>query len=352
MHLLIAITSGELLTIALGIVAVAIVLMLLLRWPAPIGARRTQEDDTRAESGPSSPEASDSAEDTHLINRVQAVAVLIDTPGMFRDKAKQVAQEVGPAAISDLVALLHSPPEAPRGFGGKERGLGGWLAAWQFAVFEILFHFREASLPVLRRIAFGNYDWTQGNAIEALCRLAAEGVERDRIVEEVKAQFPSLRYEAQLYAVRPLLAIARDDPAVAEIVEEWMAVEAFQDIVEELTEHHDEDRDSLSDETLHATVTSVQVLDEQRWNLHVLGAIYVQGVKNFFFADSGGRARINITEATKVQALVEGRLHPIPFAEITPQTKIAIGFFSGTEHGDPVLLTSGIVKDFTKLSCG
>jgi hypothetical protein len=48
------------------------------------------------------------------------------------------------------------------------------------AAFEILYNLGEAALPLLRKIAFGEYDWTQGNAIEILRRWAAEGVDREQ----------------------------------------------------------------------------------------------------------------------------------------------------------------------------
>jgi hypothetical protein len=115
-------------------------------------------------------------------NIVKSVAVLIDSPDQFSIQAKEATRELGAASIELLASRFHSattPP--PAGFGYEQRGLGGWLAFWQFAIFEIFYHFREAALPVLRRVAFGAYDWTQGNAIEVLCRLAADGVDRDRI---------------------------------------------------------------------------------------------------------------------------------------------------------------------------
>src|SRR5262245_36480894 len=119
------------------------------------------------------------------------------------------------------VIRFHSPPRTePPGFGIEQRGLGGWLSAWQFAIFEMFFHFGAAALPVLRRVAFGEYDWTQGNAIEALVRLAAVGVEREQILAELRREFPGIRYEAQLYSVGPLLRHAARDPAVEAVVRE------------------------------------------------------------------------------------------------------------------------------------
>ena len=67
------------------------------------------------------------------------------------------------------------------------------MSARQFAIFEMFYFFGPASLPVLQRVAYGPYDWTQGNAIEILCRLAADGIDRKRVVDELVARMPGMR---------------------------------------------------------------------------------------------------------------------------------------------------------------
>lgn len=165
---------------------------------------------------------------------ITAVAVLIDDTDRFRTAAAEAASTIGVRSIRALSGRLHSPPEAPRGFGSDERGLGGWLAAWQFAVFEVLYNLGEGALPTVRWIAYGEYYWTQGNAIEVLCRFAADGIRKEEIVEELKQRFPGLRYEAQLYAVQPLLVQAESNSNLAAILVELSEVEEFREAIEEL----------------------------------------------------------------------------------------------------------------------
>jgi hypothetical protein len=90
----------------------------------------------------------------------------------------------------------------------------------QFQAFAILYNLGEAALLLLRKIAFGKYDWTQGNAIDILCRLAAEGVDRERTISELCRELPDMRYEAHLYALGLLLKQAansndKPDPIAA-----------------------------------------------------------------------------------------------------------------------------------------
>ena len=170
-----------------------------------------------------------------LEEAVASVAVRIDDVQEFRAQAAAVAQALGPAVIGELCTRFHSPPPTePPGFGPEQRGLGGWLSAWQFAIFELFFEFGSAALPMLRQVAFGEYDWTQGNAIEVLVRLAARGIEREQIIAELRQEFPRLRVEAQLYSVGPLLDYAARDSAVAAVVRELNDIPEWRAAVEEL----------------------------------------------------------------------------------------------------------------------
>jgi hypothetical protein len=85
-------------------------------------------------------------------------------------------------------------------------------------------------------VACGEYDWTQGNAIEVLCRLAADGVESEAILEEMRTLLPVARYEAVAYATGPLLNHARSEPKVARIVDALLKIPAFAAVHAEMTQ--------------------------------------------------------------------------------------------------------------------
>jgi len=278
-------------------------------------------------------------DDEHQLTEVvTSIAVLIDDRSAFRTAASQAAKKLQANAAEVLATRFHSAPDPPSGFEFEERGLTGWLSAWQFAIFELYFNLGESALPVLRRVAYGEYDWTQGNAIEVLCRIAAKGIDRTSILSELKREFPTLRYEAQLYAVQPLLAVAEEDTAVADVVHEMMQLEEFRETVEELTEEEEADSDNLANENLHGLVTSVESLDEEKWNQHVVGAIAVEGLNYFSFEESDGKARLAVSEETRVQRLIDGEISPIDLAQIPIGGKVAIGFYSFTEQTTPVTI--------------
>src|SRR5262245_58198977 len=118
-----------------------------------------------------------------VVERIRWVAEAIHEEGEFRTRAQTAATQLGAAGIPELAGEFHTEHTPPEPLKARFPGLSDWIAARQFAIFEILYHLGRPSLPLLRQVAHGEYDWTQGNAIEVLCRLAADGVESEAILE-------------------------------------------------------------------------------------------------------------------------------------------------------------------------
>lgn len=171
-------------------------------------------------------------------DRVRWVAAAVGDPKAFQDRARLAATELGIGSIETLATLFHSEHTPPtEALKAQFPGLGQWMSARQFAIFEMFYFFGPASLPVLQRVAYGPYDWTQGNAIEILCRLAADGINRKRVVDELVARMPGMREEALLYAAGPLLEHSRNMPAVGEILNELCVVPEFREACSSLSRH-------------------------------------------------------------------------------------------------------------------
>ncbi|KVQ04249.1 hypothetical protein WJ98_10875 [Burkholderia ubonensis] len=166
---------------------------------------------------------------------IWSVAMLVDDRVAFESHAADVAEKLGTGAIDMLLSRLHTPTQpTPKTFESDTRGLGAWLAAWQFAIFEVLYHFRGSALDALREIAWGEYDWTQGNALEILVRLAAKGIGRELTIADFHRNFEHVSEEAKRYAVGPLLHRAKFDPEVAATVSELDSVREWREVVHEL----------------------------------------------------------------------------------------------------------------------
>jgi len=109
------------------------------------------------------------------------------------------------------------------------------MTARQFAIFEVFYNLGEVAMPVVECIAFGKYDWTQGNAIEVLCRFAAQGLDRERIVTALVQALPDVRDEAHCYALGPLLHQCETNPALRDVIARLRVVpefeQSFQDVM-------------------------------------------------------------------------------------------------------------------------
>jgi len=175
--------------------------------------------------------------DMGIADRVARLAALIIDSGLsdeFRGQAAKLAGSISEDDITDLEHLFHPPPPEPDTYDFQKHGLGGWISACQFAAFELLYNMGEPALPFLRKIAWGPYDWTQGNAIEIMIRFAARGIATEAIVEDVKRNFPDIRYEAQLYALEPLMPLLDTDEKLVELFDQLKHCAAFAGIHAEL----------------------------------------------------------------------------------------------------------------------
>jgi hypothetical protein len=174
--------------------------------------------------------------DNGLRSRIGWVAESIRDAREFEHRARIVAKQLGSEQVEALAKEFHSEHSPPEHLAAQFPRLGQWIAARQFAIFEIYFCIGSDSLPVVRRVAFGEYDWTQGNAIELLCRFAAAGIERERTITDLSEAMPEFRYEALLYAAGPLLARAKTDAQLREILEALLQVPEFKEACDELSE--------------------------------------------------------------------------------------------------------------------
>jgi hypothetical protein len=148
---------------------------------------------------------------------VTSVAVLIGEANRFAEQAGAAAERLGPAALPHFPEALGDVPAAPAGFAAGGRSRAAWVWAWLSAAFEVLYRMGAAALPVVREEAFGEYDWRQALALEALCRFAADGLERWPIVEGLSRELPHLHPEALRHAAEALEGLAREEPPLMSV---------------------------------------------------------------------------------------------------------------------------------------
>ena len=152
----------------------------------------------------------------------------------FRSLAKEKSKSISIADLPEMKSRLYRPPKQSSKYSMRKHGLGGWISTCQFAVFELIFNLGEEALPFIREIAWGEYDWTQGNAIELLIRLASDDIRRDEIINEIKYNYPTIREEAQLYAIQPLMKELSRNDKLKSVFNELLTVEEFKKSYDDL----------------------------------------------------------------------------------------------------------------------
>lgn len=106
-----------------------------------------------------------------------------------------------------------------------------WIDLLQFTIFEILYNYKSEAIEFLYKIGFGEYDWTQYQAIETLIRLANEGIEVNQTLEKIDASIDEFRYEALIPSLRALSTVKNQ--AIVETI--------FKRYLELYDEEHDRD---------------------------------------------------------------------------------------------------------------
>jgi hypothetical protein len=77
----------------------------------------------------------------------------------FESLAKESAVILTLHDLPRLHNKFHSPPPVHAGLNERTLGLSSWLAACQYAIFELIYNMGNKAEDFLRSIAFGEYDW-------------------------------------------------------------------------------------------------------------------------------------------------------------------------------------------------
>ncbi len=177
--------------------------------------------------------------DREIENAVKVLAVYVLDTGVderFHQLVQEKAANLKAANIVSLKSLLRNPPRKPETRRLLNSDIGDWLNCCQFAIFELIYNIGETALPALSKLAWEEYDWNQAHAIEVMLRLAADGVQTEAIIHELKENYHNLRYEARLEAVKPLMPMYHQGhERLRYIFNELMCMEDFEEVYIDLT---------------------------------------------------------------------------------------------------------------------
>lgn len=266
----------------------------------------------------------------------------------FRELAREESQQVSVAQLDQLRKMFHDPPPQSDAYDLQQHGLGGWLSACQFAIFELIYNLGADALPFIREIAWGEYDWTQGNAIELLLRFAAEGIRTEEILAEIKTNFPQIRYEAQLYCMQPLLPELEQNASLKSIFDQLRnEIEEFEEAYAELTEEVvDDDPYHLTNEVFQGTVIEAETVQKTIMEYEIIGSLTIENSDTALFPTVEGRARILISDRCQLFQAEGESVEPVSLEEILSAGKIAVGnwTFSLPEPPPPAIIPGMITR--------
>ncbi|WP_195999426.1 hypothetical protein [Clostridium sp. 1001271B_151109_B4] len=98
--------------------------------------------------------------------------------------SKEAAKEIGIENISALTEFLYGGISKPSYLKGRYNGLGEWPTAVKNAVLTILYSFNEYSVDELLKIA-NDKSANSIKAVNLLCKMAAKGIEEDKIIDSI-----------------------------------------------------------------------------------------------------------------------------------------------------------------------
>ncbi|WPQ63502.1 hypothetical protein SIO70_01310 [Chitinophaga sancti] len=148
-----------------------------------------------------------------VINQVipHLTGLMFTAPDKFFAQTKTVAATMSPQTLPLLRSHLHADLPVPDGVDQSQLGLTGWLSACQYTIFEVIYHIGTPAVPMLKEIAFGEYDWIQANALDLLTRFYMDGKLGAEIIDEIDSNLGDMRYESHLYYAQHLIALRRKD---------------------------------------------------------------------------------------------------------------------------------------------
>jgi hypothetical protein len=144
--------------------------------------------------------------------KIITAAMRVDEPEGWRAMRSGVQAFIEAIDVPMLKQLAHCLDEAPRvpsSFRPEQAEPGrsySWRCLWTEAVCEVFYLCRENSVAPLRTVAFSPSDAGLGTAFYLLCRLAAQGYEREQFFEDVKREFQRMSPQNQLFIVDAVIS--------------------------------------------------------------------------------------------------------------------------------------------------
>ncbi len=160
------------------------------------------------------------------ISHIVAIASTTETQE-YLQLAEKAAEDLTPDEFNNLSLFFHkNVPDTPNDQMERFPGFSGsvdWMATVQRAIFAIYYARPEVSLSIVKKIAFGPYDWTQIIAIEVLCLWTSQNkIDKEQIIEEIAEAMPGFRYEALMPSISYVARVGYPHPKLIMQLEKFI----------------------------------------------------------------------------------------------------------------------------------
>lgn len=182
---------------------------LFIGYTIRVKSKKNEEDRIRKHTERGN-QSNQKEELTELGRHIIYVASEFENEEVFRSRAREVKEKLPFNKAVNLTDYFHSNPPIPDSLVpklSKYGVLGVWMQVCQKTIFEILYNYKEKAVPTLYKIGFGEYDWTQYEAIDILCRIAQDGILEDEISLRISRNIKDFRWEALIPTLKSLSKI-------------------------------------------------------------------------------------------------------------------------------------------------
>ncbi len=121
--------------------------------------------------------------------------IMINNKEEFLKRAEIASKAIGVENIERLIGYLTNPMEKASDFKTRFIGMGEYISVIQDSIFEILYYFKNDSIPYLKEMILRSYIPIKIRAMNIICKLASCSIEREDTISFINDNIDDLRYE-------------------------------------------------------------------------------------------------------------------------------------------------------------
>ncbi|MCL2323148.1 MAG: hypothetical protein FWC47_13735 [Oscillospiraceae bacterium] len=128
-------------------------------------------------------------------NEIFRTGFLVNNKDKFKERASISTNIIDKENIPNLISYLFNPMEKVSDFKSRFTGDEEYISVIEDSIFEILYNFKEMSVPYLKDMVLNSNLKIKVKAMNILTRIAKDSKEKESIVSFINENIDDLRYE-------------------------------------------------------------------------------------------------------------------------------------------------------------